>query len=145
MHTRRLATDLPLAPIVVVPETRVNTEASRGRLPASVSHADAAAASAQAALLGAAVAAGDAELLAAAFHDKLHEPYRVEDAPLLARAPRRPGARHGRRHALGLRPVRRRLGREGRRGRPSPRRSRARLPDAQVLPLAIATQGAAQV
>jgi homoserine kinase len=83
-HTRRLATDLPLAAIVVVPETRVNTEASRGRLPASVTHAEAAAASAQAALLGAAVAAGDAELLAAAFHDRLHEPYRVEDAPLLA-------------------------------------------------------------
>jgi homoserine kinase len=83
-HTRRLATDLPLAPIVVVPDTRVNTEASRGRLPASVSHAEAAAASAQAALLGAAVAAGDPELLAAAFHDKLHEPYRIEDAPLLA-------------------------------------------------------------
>jgi homoserine kinase len=83
-NTRRLASDLPLAPIVVVPDTRVNTEASRGRLPASVSHADAVAASAQAALLGAAVAAGDADLLAAAFHDKLHEPYRVEDAPLLA-------------------------------------------------------------
>jgi homoserine kinase len=84
MRTRRLATDLPLQPIVVVPDTRVNTEASRGRLPASLSHADAAAASAQAALLGAAVAAGDADLLAAAFHDKLHEPYRVADAPLLA-------------------------------------------------------------
>jgi homoserine kinase len=82
-HTRRLATDMPLAPIVVVPETRVNTEASRGRLPASLPHADAAAASAQAALLGAAIAAGDADLLAAAFHDRLHEPFRVEDAPLL--------------------------------------------------------------
>ena len=61
----------------------MNTEASRGRLPATLSHEDAAAASAQAALLGAAVAAGDAELLAAAFHDLLHEPYRAEDAPLL--------------------------------------------------------------
>ena len=82
-RTRRLATDLPLAPIVVVPATRVNTEVSRSRLPESVSHEDAAAASAQAALLGAAIASGDAALLAAAFHDLLHEPYRGEDAPLL--------------------------------------------------------------
>jgi homoserine kinase len=83
-HTRRLATDLPLAPVVVVPASRVNTEASRSRLPATVSHEDAAAASAQAALLGAAVAASDPDLRAAAFHDRLHEPYRVEDAPLLS-------------------------------------------------------------
>ena len=34
-RTRRLATDLPLAAIVVVPDTRVNTEASRSRLPAT--------------------------------------------------------------------------------------------------------------
>ena len=83
-HPCRVADDMPLAAIVVVPDARVSTEASRGRLPASVSHADAAAASARAALLGAAIAAGDANLLMAAFRDeKLHEPYRVEDAPLL--------------------------------------------------------------
>jgi homoserine kinase len=82
-HAQRLATDLPLAPIVVVPGTRVNTKQSRARLPEFLSHGDAAAASAQAALLGAAIAAGDAALLAAAFHDLLHEPYRGEDAPLL--------------------------------------------------------------
>ena len=62
----------------------MNTEASRSRLPGHARRtSDAAAASAQAALLGAAIAAGDAELLASAFHDLLHEPYRVEDAPLL--------------------------------------------------------------
>ncbi len=82
-HTRQVATDLPLAAIVVAPETRVSTAASRGRLPESLSHGEAVAAAAQAALLGAAMASGDAELLAAAFHDRLHEPYRAADAPHL--------------------------------------------------------------
>jgi homoserine kinase len=141
-RSRRLATDLPLAPIVVVPASRVNTEASRSRLPATVSPEDAAAASAQAALLGAAVAAGDAELLAAAFHDRLHEPYRVEDAPLLSelRDDPVPGTRGvtlsgsgpsvvvwaARNDAAAVADA---LG--------------ARVPDARVLHLSIATRGAA--
>ena len=82
-HTARIAADLPLTPIVVVPSSRVNTLASRGRLPRELPYGDAVAASAQAALLGAAAASGDAKLLAAAFHDLLHEPYRAADAPLL--------------------------------------------------------------
>jgi homoserine kinase len=52
-------------------------------LPAEVPHGDAVKSSAAAALLGAAIASGDAELLLAAFHDRLHEPYRAADAPLL--------------------------------------------------------------
>jgi homoserine kinase len=81
----RIATDLPLTPIVVVPDERVSTSVSRGRLPETVTHGDATAAAAQAALLGAAIAAGNAELLAQAFHDRLHEPFRLDDAPLLGR------------------------------------------------------------
>ena len=74
-HTARIAVDLPLAAIVVVPNERVNTLESRSRLPATLTHGEAAAAAAaQAALLGAAIAAGDAALLADAFHDRLHEP-----------------------------------------------------------------------
>jgi homoserine kinase len=80
----RVASDLPLAPVVVVPRERVGTEGSRDRLPSVVDHADAAAAAAQAALLGAAIAAADPKLLADAMHDRLHEPYREADAPLLA-------------------------------------------------------------
>ena len=91
-EAKRLATDLPLAAILVVPETRVNTKASRSRLPDSLPHAEAAAAAAQAALLGAAIAAGDANLLCAAFHDRLHEPFRVADAPLLGELRDRPVA-----------------------------------------------------
>jgi homoserine kinase len=82
-HAARIATDLPLAPIVVAPTSRVNTLESRDRLPKELPHGEAAAAAAQAALLGAAVASGDAKLLADAFHDRLHEPYRAPDAPLL--------------------------------------------------------------
>ena len=51
--------------------------------PSTVTHADAAANAGFAALLGAAVASGDAELLRAAFDDRLHEQYRAADAPLL--------------------------------------------------------------
>jgi homoserine kinase len=50
-------------------------------LPAQVSHADAAFNAARAALLGSGLARGDAGLLAAAFADRLHEPYRP--SPLL--------------------------------------------------------------
>ena len=82
-HAARVATDLPLAPIVVVPNTRVNTEHSRSLLPDVITHRDAAVASSRAALLGAGIASGNAELLADSFHDLLHEPYRAADAPLL--------------------------------------------------------------
>jgi homoserine kinase len=89
-HTARIAVDLPLSPVIVLPDQRVNTMESRGRLPATLSHEEAAAAAAQTALLGAAIASGDADLLAAAFHDRLHEPFRLPDAPVLAELQHRP-------------------------------------------------------
>ena len=61
----------------------MNTKQSRSRLPEFLRHEEAAAAAAQSALLGAAIASGDAALLADAFHDRLHEPFRAADAPLL--------------------------------------------------------------
>jgi homoserine kinase len=79
----RLADDLPLQPIAVSPPDRVATAASRGRLPFVLAHEQAAVAASRAALLGAALAAGDAELLRASFDDVLHEPYRMDTAPLL--------------------------------------------------------------
>ncbi len=82
-HARRIADDLPLVPVVVVPEERTSTKGSRAALPATVSHQDAVTSAIGAALLGAAIAAGDAELLRAAFRDRLHEPYR--SSPLLER------------------------------------------------------------
>lgn len=82
-RAERVAADLPLAAIAVVPGTRVNTAQSRSRLPEFVRHDQAATAAARAALLGAAIASGSAELLVEAFHDVLHEPFRLPDAPLL--------------------------------------------------------------
>ena len=99
-HVAQVATKLPLAAIAVVPQHRVPTEGSRGRLPALVAHGEAAQTAGRAALLGAGLAAGDGELLAAAFHDSLHEPYREDDAPLLSELrpiPRVPGGRCGQR------------------------------------------------
>lgn len=72
----RIAERLPLDPIAVVPRERTSTAASRGALPATVPHADAAASAGCAALLGAGAASGDAALFAAALGDWLHEPYR---------------------------------------------------------------------
>ena len=74
---------LPAVPIGIVPESTVSTAAARNSLPESVPHADAAFSVGRAALLGAAVAQGSAELFGAALHDRIHEPYRAAKAPLL--------------------------------------------------------------
>jgi homoserine kinase len=79
----RLSERVPLVPIAVVPDRRVSTEGSRNALPKSVPHEAAAYTAARATLLGAGLASGDADLLAAAFDDRLHEPYRAASAPEL--------------------------------------------------------------
>jgi homoserine kinase len=80
----RVADRAPGVPIALVPETTVETAAARDALPAEVPHGDAAFTSGRAALLGAALASGSADLFAEALDDRLHEPYRAPDAPLLA-------------------------------------------------------------
>jgi homoserine kinase len=72
----RIAQSLPLVPIAVVPDDRVETAAARAALPEGIAHADARFSVSRAALLGAGLASGAPELLAEAFADKLHEPYR---------------------------------------------------------------------
>jgi homoserine kinase len=79
----RVADDLPAVPVAVVPETTVSTAAARDSLPQSVPHADAAFTAGRAALLGASVAERSSDLFGAALHDRLHEPYRAANAPLL--------------------------------------------------------------
>jgi homoserine kinase len=84
-HVVRIADDAPGTPIAVIPrDVTVDTQAARAALPQSVPHRDAAFSVARAALLGAAVASGSAELFAAAADDRLHEPYRAPQAPVLA-------------------------------------------------------------
>src|SRR6185312_12218962 len=82
---RRIADELPADTIAVVPSERTSTTASRIALPETVSHADAAVSVGAAMLLGAAIAAGDADLLRHSFRDRLHEPFRAAGAPLLER------------------------------------------------------------
>ncbi len=86
----RIADTLPLAAIAVIPEHSVETIVSRAGLPDVVTHADAAFSGGRAALLGAGLASGDADLLAAAFYDRLHEPYRSPAAPILAQLQEKP-------------------------------------------------------
>jgi homoserine kinase len=80
----RIADDAPGVPLALVPTGTVETKAARAALPESVPHADASFSVARAALLGAALAGGSAELFAASTEDRLHEPYRAANAPLLA-------------------------------------------------------------
>src|SRR5262249_12678192 len=79
----RVADSLPVTPIAIVPETQATTTAARGPWPEAVSHDDASYAAGRAPLLGAALASGDLELLGEAFDDRLHEPYRAPNSPLL--------------------------------------------------------------
>lgn len=78
----RLADTLPLSPVALVPDARVETAAARAALPAKVPHADATFTAARAALLGAAIGTGSADLLVEAFADRLHEPYRGPLSPV---------------------------------------------------------------
>jgi homoserine kinase len=80
---QRIADTAPAVAIAVIPETTVSTSASRAALPKSVPHRDAAYSAGRAAMLGAALASGSADLFAQALADKLHEPYRAKDAPVL--------------------------------------------------------------
>jgi homoserine kinase len=79
----RLADDAPAEPIALVPSTQVNTKESRAALPESVPHGDAAYTAARAAYLGAALVSHSPELFAQALDDRIHEPYRAANAPLL--------------------------------------------------------------
>ncbi len=79
----RLADRAPAEPIALVPESRVRTGEARASLPDRISHDDAAYTVGHALLLGAALATRSVELFAAANVDRLHEPYRSLNAPLL--------------------------------------------------------------
>ncbi|RKT57292.1 homoserine kinase [Saccharothrix australiensis] len=74
-HAVRLDPHPALAPVVLVPEQMSATKTTRGLLPGSVPHADAAFAAGRAALAVHALTA-DPSLLLAALDDRLHEPYR---------------------------------------------------------------------
>jgi homoserine kinase len=91
----RLADDVPLEPIALVPESTVATAEARAALPEQVPLGDAVYTVGRAATLGAALATQSEDLFARSLTDRLHEPYRAEHAPLLeeVRSDLPPGAR----------------------------------------------------
>ena len=85
---RAVRVPLGLEPSIVVwvPTARTSTEESRGKLPASVSFADATFNVGRTALLVAAIAAGDVDALRSATADRLHQDIRLAAAPESRRA-----------------------------------------------------------
>lgn len=75
-----------VALLVAIPECQLATEKARAALPDTYSRADAVFNVQHAALLVAAVAAGDTAALTAALHDRLHQPYREPLVPGLKEA-----------------------------------------------------------
>jgi homoserine kinase len=138
----RIADDVPATPIAVVPEGRVSTREARAALPAQVPHADAAHTAGRAALLGAALAAGSPALFAAATgDDRLHEPYRAANAPLLEEIRRGlPSAAIGATlSGSGPTVI---VWAERERADECSAELAERFPDAEVLPLAVSAAGA---
>ena len=76
----RLVPAAEIVPIAFIPEERTSTSASRGTLPATVSHHDAAYNAGRAALLVAALTSSPRELLTAT-EDRLHQQYRLPRLP----------------------------------------------------------------
>jgi homoserine kinase len=138
----RIADRVPAVPIAVVPDTEVETAAARAALPETVTHADAAFTAGRAALLGAAFAAGDPELFAAALSDRLHEPYRASGAPLLGDLHAAPPEGALGSTISGSGPTVIVWAREEA-AAAAVAELTARFPAAQVLPLAVAAEGAA--
>jgi homoserine kinase len=133
----RIAETLPLAPVAVIPRERMSTERSRASLPTEVPHADAAYSAGRAALLGASLAVGDADWMAAALDDRLHEPYRP--SPLLdaIRAELPPGAAGATLSGSGPTVIV-----WAREPEPCAQALRERFPSNQVIELAVAARGA---
>jgi homoserine kinase len=77
-----------IVPVAFIPQRRTSTSESRGSLPATVTHADAARNAGRAALLVAALTSSPRDLMAAT-EDRLHQPFRLaglrEGAALIAR------------------------------------------------------------
>ena len=140
----RIADDMPAAALAVIPKERVKTAEARASLPQDVHHTDAVFTAGRAALLGAALAAGDSRLLAASADDRLHEPYRAARAPHLRaiRDDLPDGALGATLSGSGPTVI---VWAERERADEVAAELAARFPEHEVLHLAVATRGAAQV
>jgi homoserine kinase len=133
----RVADELPLDAVAVVPAARTETAAARAALPADVPHADAAHTAGRAALLGAALAAGEADWLASALDDRLHEPYRPSRLLEVIRSELPEGAAGATLSGSGPTVIVWARGADA-----CARELEARFSDCRVLPLRVASQGA---
>ena len=79
-HFAQLPVSDAVKPVAFVPSSQQSTSKARGLIPASIPHQDAAASSARAMLLPAALA-GRIDLLMPATEDLLHQPYRLPSQP----------------------------------------------------------------
>jgi len=77
--------NLPWKLLLALPSVTLATKRARALLPAEYSRADAVANVQRTALLVAAFALGRGDLLRVAMQDRIHQPYRMEACPLLAR------------------------------------------------------------
>lgn len=69
--------------ILLIPDFEISTNAARQLLPPSIATAEAAANAADAAVIAAAFATNNYQLLHGAFHDRLHQPFRTPLIPFL--------------------------------------------------------------
>ena len=90
-HMRRFEVPLGLEAVLVVPEEAVRTPDARAALPEQVPLADAVFNVGHASMLTLGLVTGDWEIVTAALHDRLHQPYRAHlyprSAELVERAP----------------------------------------------------------
>lgn len=82
----RLPCPVRIRPLVVVPDTDLDTCSARMLLPPSYPREDVAFTAARAALLGAALASGDLRYMREAMRDRAHQPYRAARIPGLLAA-----------------------------------------------------------
>ncbi|MDX6465290.1 MAG: homoserine kinase [Gaiellaceae bacterium] len=143
-HIARVADDVPAAAIAVVPQARMKTAEARASLPQVVPHADAVFSAIHATLLGAGLASGNALLFAASTEDKLHEPYRAAHAPHLAAIRSDPPAGYLGATLSGSGPTAI-VWAEKARVEETVAELAARLPDHEILHLAVTTTGAGSV
>jgi homoserine kinase len=88
----RVADDVPAVPIALVPNGTVSTAEARAALPEDVPLGDAVFSVGRATLLGAGLASRSEDVFAASLNDRLHEPYRAANAPLLEEVRQEPPA-----------------------------------------------------
>jgi homoserine kinase len=83
LSTATCGENLTWSLLLALPSSSLSTKKARAMLPATYSREDAVANIQATALLVAAFAQGRSDLLSAAMHDRLHQPYRSEACPLL--------------------------------------------------------------